>query len=457
MNKAFKKIGLVSLGCPKNTVDSEIVLGNLISKGYSITSDEAEAEVIVVNTCGFIASAKEESIDTILEMAEYKKSGRCQKLIVMGCLSQRYKDEIIKEIPEIDYLLGAGDFKGVTEIIESTSPFSPPYKGGEKGEVRLQVREPVFDLNENTPRILTTPKYTAYLKIAEGCSNRCSFCIIPKIRGTFKSRSAGSIFREAEMLAGQGVKEINLISQDTTMYGADAGMKNGLSELLKGMVKIDGIRWIRLLYCYPAFLKDDMINTIKDEEKICKYIDLPLQHSHDEILKNMMRQERETEIRDLIGKIRKMIPGIAIRTAFIVGFPGEADSHFKHLLNFVKEMRFEHLGVFTYSQEEGTKAAEMPEQIPEDVKKVRRDAIMKEQKKVSLEINKRFIGTTQDVLIEGASDDNGLLISGRMQTQAPEIDGVVYIERSDVSPGDILPVKITKAMEYDLIGEAKKQ
>jgi ribosomal protein S12 methylthiotransferase len=443
MNKAFKKIGLVSLGCPKNTVDSEIVLGNLISKGYSITSDEAEAEVIVVNTCGFIDSAKEESIDAILEMAEYKKRGKCQKLIVMGCLSQRYKDEILKEIPEIDYLVGAGDFKGIIETIESNN-----------GIDRLQVREPVFDLNENIPRILTTPKHTAYVKIAEGCSNRCSFCIIPNIRGPFKSRSAGSILKEAEMLAGQGVKEINLISQDTTMYGADAGIKNGLSELLKRVVKIDGIRWIRLLYCYPTFLKDALINTIKDEEKMCKYIDLPLQHSHDEILKNMMRQEREIEIRDLIEKIRKMIPDIAIRTSFIVGFPGETDSHFKHLLNFVKEMRFEHLGVFTYSQEEGTKAADMPNQLPEDVKKIRRDAIMREQKKVSLKINKKLVGTTQDILVEGASDDNGLLISGRMQTQAPEIDGVVYIERSEVKAGDIVPMKITKAMEYDMVGEA---
>lgn len=443
MNKVFKKIGVVSLGCPKNTVDSEIVIGSLADKGYSITSDESESEVIVVNTCGFIDSAKEESINTILDMAEYKKSGRCRKLIVMGCLSQRYKDEIIKEIPEIDYLVGAGDFKGIIEIIESNN-----------GIDKLQVREPVFDLNENIPRILTTPKYTAYVKIAEGCSNRCSFCIIPKIRGQFKSRPTGSILKEAEMLADRGVKEINLISQDTTMYGADLGMKNGLPELLKSVAKIDGIRWIRLLYCYPTFFNGELLSVIKDDEKICKYIDLPLQHSHDKILKGMMRQEREADIRDLIEKIRKLIPDIAIRTVFIVGFPGESDSHFKHLLNFVKEMRFEHLGVFTYSQEEGTKAAELPNQVPEDVKKVRRDAIMREQKKISLENNKRIVGKTHDVLIEGVSGDNDFLISGRMQTQAPEIDGVVYIEKSEVKAGDIVSVKITKAMEYDLIGEA---
>jgi len=406
--------------------------------------------VLVIFIVSFFAIPNTLSMRKI--MAEYKKSGKCKKLIVMGCLSQRYKDEILKEIPEIDYLVGAGDFKGIAEIIESdNSPIPPLIKGG------VLVREPVFDLTENIPRILTTPKYTAYVKIAEGCSNRCSFCIIPKIRGPFKSRNIDSIVREAEILADKGVKEINLISQDTTMFGADIGLRNGLSELLKRLVKINGIRWIRLLYCYPTFLNDVLINAIKDEEKVCKYIDLPLQHSNDEILKGMMRQEREAEIRALIEKIRKLIPDIAIRTSFIVGFPGETDSHFKHLLNFVKEMRFEHPGVFTYSQEEGTKAAEMPNQLPEDVKKIRRDAIMREQRKISLKNNKRFVGKTHDVLIEGASDDNGFLISGRMQTQAPEIDGVVYIEKSDVKAGDIVPVKITKAMEYDLIGTVKSK
>lgn len=439
----MKKIGMVSLGCPKNTVDSEIVLGSLTDKGYSVTSDEGDADVIIVNTCGFIDSAKEESIDAILEMAEYKRKGNCQKLVVMGCLSQRYKDELLKEIPEIDYLVGAGDFKGVAEMIES--------KNGIK---KSKVREPVFDFNENTHRVLTTPRYTAYVKIAEGCSNRCSFCIIPKIRGPFKSRNVDSIVREAEILSDKGVKELNLISQDTTMFGADTGLKNGLSELLKRLIKIDGVRWIRLLYCYPTFLNDDIIEIMKNEEKICKYLDLPLQHSHDDILKAMMRQEREGEIRDLIYKIRDAIPDIAIRTAFIVGFPGETDRHFEHLSSFVKEMKFEHLGVFTYSPEEGTKAAEIPNHVLEDVKNKRKDAIMEIQKRVSLEKNKKFIGTTQDVIVEETTGSDEFLISGRMQTQAPEIDGVVYIEKSEVRAGDILPVKITKAMEYDLIGEA---
>ncbi|MBI5748120.1 MAG: 30S ribosomal protein S12 methylthiotransferase RimO [Nitrospinae bacterium] len=443
MSKDLKKIGMVSLGCPKNTVDSEIVLGSLADKGYSVTSDEGDADVIIVNTCGFIDSAKEESIDAILEMAEYKRKGNCQKLVVMGCLSQRYKDELLKEIPEIDYLVGAGDFKGVAEMIES--------KNGIK---KSKVREPVFDFNENTHRVLTTPRYTAYVKIAEGCSNRCSFCIIPKIRGPFKSRNVDSIVREAEILSDKGVKELNLISQDTTMFGADTGLKNGLSELLKRLIKIDGVRWIRLLYCYPTFLNDDIIEIMKNEEKICKYLDLPLQHSHDDILKAMMRQEREGEIRDLIYKIRDAIPDIAIRTAFIVGFPGETDRHFEHLSSFVKEMKFEHLGVFTYSPEEGTKAAEIPNHVLEDVKNKRKDAIMEIQKRVSLEKNKKFIGTTQDVIVEETTGSDEFLISGRMQTQAPEIDGVVYIEKSEVRAGDILPVKITKAMEYDLIGEA---
>jgi len=441
MNKPLKKIGMVSLGCPKNTVDSEIVLGSLTNKGYLITSDEGDADVIIVNTCGFIDSAKEESIDAILEMAEYKRKGNCQKLIVMGCLSQRYKDELLKEIPEIDYLAGAGDFKSVAEMIES--------KNGIK---KSKVREPVFDFNEYTPRVLTTPRYTAYVKIAEGCSNRCSFCIIPKIRGPFKSRSIDSIVRETEILSSKGVKEINLISQDTTMYGADAGLRNGLSELLRKLVKINEIRWIRLLYCYPTFLNNELIKIMKNEEKICKYIDLPLQHSHNYILKAMLRQEREGEIRDLIFRIRDAIPDIAIRTAFIVGFPGETDRHFEHLLNFLKEMRFEHLGVFTYSPEEGTKAAELSNQISEDIKNKRRDIIMEAQKRLSLEKNKGFIGITKDVLVEKAGGSDKFLVSGRMQTQAPEIDGVVYIEKSEVKAGDILSVKITKAMEYDLVG-----
>ena len=446
MVKDLKKIGMVSLGCPKNTVDSEIVLGSLTDKGYSVTSNEGDADVIIVNTCGFIDSAKEESIDAILEMAEYKRKGNCQKLVVMGCLSQRYKDELLKEIPEIDYLVGAGDFKSVEEIMESKFQPSASF-----------VREPVFDFNENTPRILTTPRYTAYVKIAEGCSNRCSFCIIPKIRGPFKSRNVDSIVSEAKILSDKGVKELNLISQDTTMFGTDTGLKNGLSELLKRLVKIDGVRWIRLLYCYPTFLNDELIEIMKNEEKICKYIDLPLQHSHDDILKAMMRQEREGEIRDLIFRIRDAIPDIAIRTAFIVGFPGETERHFEHLLSFVKEMKFEHLGVFTYSPEEGTKAAEIPNHVLEDVKNKRKDTIMEIQKRLSLEKNKRFIGTTKDVLVEETTGSDEFLISGRMQTQAPEIDGVVYIEKSEVRAGDILPVKITKAMEYDLVGEAKKQ
>jgi ribosomal protein S12 methylthiotransferase len=443
MNRILRKIGMVSLGCPKNIVDSELVLGSLASKGYNITADAGGAEVIVVNTCGFIDSAKEESIDTILEMAEYKRKGSCQKLIVMGCLSQRYKDELLKEIPEVDYIVGAGDFKSVVKIIES-----------DNGIEKALVREPVFDYNEDTPRMLSTPRYTAYVKIAEGCSNRCSFCIIPKIRGPFKSRPADSIVREVEIFSGQGVKEVNLISQDTTMYGVDLGIKNGLAGLLKRLVRIDGIKWIRLLYCYPAFLKDELINVIRDEEKICKYIDLPLQHSDDKILSKMMRQEREDEIRDLVNKIRKAIPDVAIRTAFIVGFPGEADTHFGHLVNFIKEMRFEHLGIFTYSPEEGTTAAEMPDQIPDEVKIERRDTIMKLQQKISSENNKRLVGMMRDVLVEDSVSDNEFLIKGRMQTQAPDIDGIVYIEEGDARVGDILPVKITRTMEYDFIGRA---
>ena len=326
----------------------------------------------------------------------------------------------------------------------------------DNGIKRIWIEEPGFLCDEDEERVLTTPPYTAYVKIAEGCSNRCSFCIIPALRGSFRSRPLESIIKEVRKLSDRGVKEINLISQDTTMYGLDLKMKNGLVKLLRELVKIKGIQWIRLLYCYPTFITPDLIEVMNKEEKVLKYLDLPFQHIHNNVLKGMCRQENDRDIRDLLEDIRKRIPDITIRATFIVGFPGETDEHFQYLYDFVKEMRFERLGVFTYSREEGTEAAQLRDQVPEEVKRERFDSIMRLQQGISLEHNKRLINTIQSLLVQGSIPDNIYLIAGRLMSQAPEIDGLVYLDKSDVTIGEILPVKITKAMEYDLIGEVCK-
>lgn len=436
-----KKIGLISLGCPKNRVDSELVLGALDKKGYKLTSSEREADVLIVNTCGFIQSAKEESIETILEMAEYKQSGKCRKLIVMGCLSQRYKDELLDQIPEIDYLIGAGDFKSVIDVIDFPD------------EVQNRVKDPVFAFSNDFRRLLTTPSHFAYLKISEGCSNKCSFCIIPKLRGPFKSRTIESVFEEAKFLADSGVKELNLISQDTTMYGFDLGLKKGLKRLIKKLASIDKIKWIRLLYCYPTFIDDDFIDMFLEEEKVCRYVDLPFQHIHNDILKKMLRNETEQKIRSILDRLRSRIPGIAVRTSLIVGFPGETERRFKSLLQFVKEQQFEHLGVFSYSKEEGTSAADLPGQVPEEVKIERRKKIMEVQQKISFKNNRKLEGSIQEILVDESKRGEEFLITGRTRAQAPSVDGLVYIEKSEVRPGEIAQIRITKGMEYDLIGE----
>ncbi|MBI5182792.1 MAG: 30S ribosomal protein S12 methylthiotransferase RimO [Nitrospinae bacterium] len=452
-----KKVGIVSLGCPKNRVDTERMLGILSGRGHIITSEEKEADVLIVNTCGFIESAKEESIDAILDLAQYKKNGRCQRLIVTGCLSQRYGRELIDEIPEIDYITGIADPTVISNIVDN-----------DNGIKRIWIEGPAPPSDEDGERILTTPPYTAYVKIAEGCSNRCSFCIIPALRGPFRSRPLESIIKEVRNLADRGVKEINLISQDTTMYGMDLRMKDGLVRLLKDLVNIEGIQWIRLLYCYPTFITKELIDVMGKEEKICRYIDLPLQHIHNDILKGMCRQERDRDIKDLLMFIRDKIPDITIRTTFIVGFPCETEGHFQYLYDFVKEMRFERIGVFTYSREEGTEAGRLRDQVPEKVKMERFDSIMRLQQGISLEHNKRLINTIQSLLVHGHIEptslcvaprqvtDNSPLITGRLMSQAPEVDGIVYLKDSDVEIGEILPIKITGAMEYDLVGEVCK-
>ena len=437
---------MVSLGCPKNTVDSERVLGDLVTSGYDLTPDEEDAEIIIVNTCGFIESAKKESIDAILEMAQKKIDGKCQKLIVTGCLAERHTQELLDEIPEIDHMLGVGQYPQLKNILEEGDFDS-----------RNHVATPAEYYESYTDRLLTTAFYTAYLKIAEGCSNRCAFCIIPKMRGPMRSRSPESILAEAENLAQRGVKEFNIISQDTTMYGFDLAMKDGLEKLLKGMAKIDGVEWMRLLYCYPTFLNSDVIDYIASEEKVCRYIDVPLQHTHDEMLKSMKRQETEGGVRKMIDELRLKIPEIALRTTFITGFPGETDEHFKHMLRFICEMQFDHVGIFTYSDEEGTTAFDYPGRVPEEVKEERKNILMEFQKEIALRKNQEKVGQFESVLVEGFDAQENYIMTGRLASQAPDIDGQVILEKCEAEPGEIIPVRITAAADYDLVAEPVSQ
>jgi len=442
----MKKVGMVSLGCPKNTVDSERVLGDLVTSGYDLTPDEEDAEIIIVNTCGFIESAKKESIDAILEMAQKKIDGKCQKLIVTGCLAERHTQELLDEIPEIDHMLGVGQYPQLKNILEEGDFDS-----------RNHVATPAEYYESYTDRLLTTAFYTAYLKIAEGCSNRCAFCIIPKMRGPMRSRSPESILAEAENLAQRGVKEFNIISQDTTMYGFDLAMKDGLERLLKGMAKIDGVEWMRLLYCYPTFLNSDVIDYIASEEKVCRYIDVPLQHTHDEMLKSMKRQETEGGVSKMIDELRLKIPEIALRTTFITGFPGETDEHFKHMLRFICEMQFDHVGIFTYSDEEGTTAFDYPGRVPEEVKEERKNILMEFQKEIALRKNQEKVGQFESVLVEGFDAQENYIMTGRLASQAPDIDGQVILEKCEAEPGEIIPVRITAAADYDLVAEPVSQ
>ena len=441
----MKKVGMVSLGCPKNTVDSERVLGDLVSSGFKLTQDDKDAEVIIVNTCGFIESAKKESVDTILEMARHKTEGKCKQLIVTGCLAERYGQELLDEIPEIDHMLGVGQYPQLKNIIEEVDPLS-----------RNHVATPAEYYESYTDRLLTTAFYTAYLKISEGCSNRCAFCIIPKMRGPMRSRSPESILAEAEHLALKGVKELNLISQDTTMYGFDLGMKDGLVRLLAEMAKVEKLQWIRLLYCYPTFLSSEMIEFIASEPKVCNYIDVPLQHTHDEMLKSMKRQETEDGVRRMLDEIRLKIPDVALRTTFITGFPGETEKHFQHTVQFLSEIEFDHVGIFTYSDEEGTTAFEYPNRVPLEVKAERRNILMEFQKEIALRKNQDRVGKVEQVLVEGFDPEN-YLMTGRLASQAPDIDGQVILEKCETDPGEIIPVCIKQEVDYDLLGEPVTQ
>jgi len=439
-----QKVSMVSLGCPKNLVDAEVMLGCLPSDEYEITTNEREADIIIVNTCSFIKEAKQESIDTILDLADRKHDARCSLLVVTGCLPQRYQEELGAELPEVDIFIGTGEYPRIAEILAE--------KRDTPGQLRY-VGDPNFVFDPDLPRLNSSPAYTAYLKIAEGCSNCCSYCVIPSLRGALRSRPFEQVMKEARELVAGGVKEINLIAQDITAYGKDLAENTTLEVLLAELVKIDGLQWIRLLYAYPDGITDELIRLIRDEEKICKYIDIPLQHISDPVLKRMGRRGGETEIRRLIGRLRSAVPDLAIRTSLIVGFPGESDDDYQRLVQFVEEARFDRLGVFCYSREEGTPAAEMEEQITERVKRQRYKKLMKVQARVSFKQNRRLIGTVEQVLVEGYSDETDLLLKGRSSRQAPDIDGLVYITAGTANVGDIVPVRVTDSSDYDIIGE----
>lgn len=444
------KIGVVSLGCPKNLVDSETMLGLIHEEKYEITNDPSEAEIIIVNTCGFIESAKEESINTILQMAEYKKSGSCKYIIVTGCLSQRYAEELFNELPEANAIAGVEVYDEIGSIIKRVM-------NGERFIMLERSKPDVIYTNKETflPRILTTPSYTAYLKIAEGCDNCCSYCAIPKIRGPYRSKPMEQVLKEAKALADNGVKELIVVAQDTTRYGEDLpGGKLLLADLLKELNKIESLKWIRVMYCYPNNFTDELIETFASLDKVCKYVDLPLQHASNRLLASMNRYDTSEEVETLLVKLRKRIPGIVIRTTFIVGFPGETDADFEELKEFVEQQRFENAGVFAYSQEEGTVAGAMPNQIPDEIKQERYHELMALQAQISEEIHKDTEGQTLEVLVEGIEEDGSGLHYGRSYREAPDIDGLVFIENpGDIKPGCFVKVNILQGFTYESVGE----
>lgn len=444
------KIGVVSLGCPKNLVDSETMLGLIHEENYEITNDPSEAEIIIVNTCGFIESAKEESINTILQMAEYKKSGSCKYIIVTGCLSQRYAEELFNELPEADAIAGVEVYDEIGSIIKRVM-------NGERFIMLERSKPDVIYTSKETflPRILTTPSYTAYLKIAEGCDNCCSYCAIPKIRGPYRSKPMEQVLKEAKALADNGVKELIVVAQDTTRYGEDLpGGKLLLADLLKELNKIESLKWIRVMYCYPNNFTDELIETFASLDKVCKYVDLPLQHASNRLLASMNRYDTREEVETLLAKLRKRIPGIVIRTTFIVGFPGETDTDFEELKEFVEQQRFENAGVFAYSQEEGTVAGAMPNQIPDEIKQERYHELMALQAQISEEIHKDTEGQTLEVLVEGIEEDGSGLHYGRSYREAPDIDGLVFIENpGDIKPGCFVKVNILQGFTYESVGE----
>jgi len=447
----MKKIGFVSLGCPKNLVDSEVMMGRLKESGYEITTDASEADTLVVNTCGFIDSAKKESVDAILEAARLKTEGKCRRLVVAGCLVERYRDELRAEMPEVDAFIGTNQINDITIVCdEKTNTRSLPV-------LQLGNQSATYLYDESSPRVLATPGYSAYLKIAEGCDRPCAFCFIPQMRGHFRSRRFGSIISEAQSLAKKGVKELILVAQDSSRYGEDLGEKDALAHLLRELSHLEGIEWVRVMYTYPTHISDGFLDVLASEPKAVKYLDMPLQHASGNVLKLMRRGGTRASLERLIKRVRMRVPGIAVRTTFITGFPGETEDDFAELLAFVREMEFERVGVFTYSDEEGTHAFDLPNKVDAPIAKRRAKRLMKEQERISLRRNKRRVGSTERVLFEGAAKETDLLWQGRLETQAPDIDGCVLINDAPENlsfphPGDFVNVLITEAHAHDLVG-----
>lgn len=437
------KVSVESLGCAKNLVDSEIMMGLLDKYNYQLTDEKKMADIIIVNTCGFIEAAKQESIDTIIELGKYKEEGNCKILVVAGCLGERYSNELLEELPEVDAIIGTGNYPEIIQIIDEALRGNRISKSGD-----MNVK-----ISEDLPRLLATPKYSAYLKIADGCDNCCTYCIIPKLRGSYRSRDMESIINEAQAMVKSGVKELILIAQDTTRYGIDLYGEYKLAYLLSQLCTIEDLKWVRILYCYPDEISEELIEVIAKEEKICNYLDMPIQHCNNEVLKRMNRKTSKEHIISVIQRLRKKIPDIALRTSLIVGFPGETDEQFKELVSFVEEMKFDKLGVFTYSQEEDTPAAKLEDQLDESLKEIRRDEIMLIQKDISLKKNREKIGMVCDILVEEKLEEENVYI-GRTIYDAPEIDGIVYFSTALLlNPGDFVKVRITDALEYDLTGE----
>jgi ribosomal protein S12 methylthiotransferase len=451
------KVGFVSLGCPKNLVDGEVMLGMVRDAGHEITREARDADVLVVNTCAFIDNAKEESIDAILEMARLKREGSCKSLVVTGCLAERYRDDLRREIPEIDACLGTGDVPEILGAIEVPARPVPLFRSPQELLDRMQdgVRpRPTYLYDATTPRVLTTPGHYAYIKIAEGCDYTCAFCIIPTLRGAYRSRTAASVVDEARQLAAAGVRELLLVSQDTTFFGVDRSERGALGRLLRELNTIDGIDRIRLLYLYPTTITDDVLDAMAECAKVCKYVDLPLQHASAQVLKRMRRPGNAGSYEHLIARIRARVPNVTMRTTFIVGFPGETREDFEALCDFVRRIQFDHVGVFTYSHEEGTRAHALPDDVPRSTKSSRRSELMQLQKRLVVKRHRGRIGERVQVMIDGPSAESPLAWQGRLDGQAPDIDPVVYLDSADpdqLRPGHVATARITGAKDYDLI------
>ena len=466
------KLGFLSLGCPKNLVDGEVMLGLAQNAGHEITADAREADVLVVNTCAFIDAAKEESVQAILEMAELKRSGRARRLVVTGCLAERYREQLRAEIPEIDAVLGTGEIPDFVSAIAGSSEIAAagaPVRlfksraqahrslSGSGAAIEPALRAvPTYLYDAGTPRLQTTPRHYAYVKVAEGCDYTCAFCIIPTLRGAYRSRDEASIILEAERLAAAGVRELLLISQDTTFFSNDRGERGALARLLRRLNGIDGLEWIRLLYLYPTTITDDVLDAMAESAKVCKYVDLPLQHASADVLRRMRRPGNRETYDKLLARVRRRVPGVTLRTTFIVGFPGETDDDLAQLVDFVRDTRFDHVGVFTYSHEEGTRAHAMTDDVPAKVKLARRDAVMRLQRQIVAKRHQGQLGQVVRVMVDGPSPESDLVLQGRLEGQAPDIDAVVYLSECDpthVQPGQIVSARLIEARGYDFVAK----